>query len=99
MAQKAIATYQKIMSLEPNSLAVANNLGNIYYTVGQPVPAIRSWEKAVQIDPGFLDGHLNLGKVYYVRGELKKSAHHFEEALRIDPNNSEAIVYLKRMVE
>jgi TolA-binding protein len=51
------------------------------------------------VDPTFLDAQLNLGKILYVKGKLKEAASHFESVLKIEPGNSEAIVYLKRMVE
>ena len=99
MAQNAITTYQQLIQVDPNKVAAYNNLANVYYTIGQKESAIKTWKKAVREHPTFLDGHLNLGKVLYVDGKLKESAAHFETVLRLDPNNSEALIFLKRMVE
>jgi len=99
MANKAISSYQKVIQIDPGRLGAYNNLANIYYTLGNSAAAIDYWNRALAVDPQFLEGHLNLGKVLYVRGRLKESAAHFEKVLQIDPKNSEAVVYLRKMVE
>lgn len=99
MADKALETYARLVTLDPERVSAYNNMGNIYYTTGQVEPALQSWRQAVKINPRFLDAQLNLGKVLYALGRLKESSEHFKMALEIDPHNDEAIVYLKRMVE
>jgi tetratricopeptide (TPR) repeat protein len=98
-AEKAVQTYQELIQIDPKRVSAYNNTANIYYTMGHELEAIEFWEKAVHVDPTFLDAQLNLGKILYVKGKLKEAASHFESVLKIEPGNSEAIVYLKRMVE
>jgi tetratricopeptide (TPR) repeat protein len=99
MTNKAVATYERLIELDPKRLSAYNNTANILYTTGQVDAALAMWERALTVDPNFVDVHLNLGKIYYVKGRLKESAAHFEQVLKIQPGNNEAIVYLKRMVE
>jgi tetratricopeptide (TPR) repeat protein len=99
MAQQSIETYRHLIRVDPSRVGAYNNLANIYYTTGKIEEALSTWKEALSIKPDFIDAHLNLGKILYSRGQLKEAAQHFEHVLKIDPSNSEAIVYLKRMVE
>jgi hypothetical protein len=99
MTNKAIASFQKAITLDPKRVSAYNNLANTYYTVGRTPEAIDAWNRALEIKPDFVDVHLNLGKIFYVQGRLKESAAHFQQVLKYDPKNAEATVYLKRMVE
>ncbi len=98
-ARKAIDAYKRLIQIDPKRMAAYNNTANIYYTMGDVEQALSMWKLATEVDPTFLDAHLNLGKILYTKGRLKEAAAHFEKVLQIDPKNSEAIVYLKRMVE
>ncbi len=99
MTTKAIATYERLIELDPRRMGAYNNLANIYYTIGRVPNAIQTWQRALAVNPDFTDIHLNLGKVLFVQGKLKEAAEHFESVLKKDPSNAEAIVYMKRMVE
>ncbi|MFN0117166.1 MAG: tetratricopeptide repeat protein [Elusimicrobiota bacterium] len=99
MAENAIRSYRLLSEIDPTRISAYNNMANINYTMGRVDEAVKLWKKAVEIKPDFLDAHLNLGKTLYVQGNLKESAEHFQTVLKIDSSSSEAIVFLKRMVE
>jgi len=97
--EQALQAYRKAADLAPLRPGPLNNLGNIYFTVGDKDRAMDFWRRAVRTDPGQIDPRLNLGKVLYMNGRLKESAEQFKEVLKLNPSNDEATIYLKRMVE
>jgi len=99
MVQKALAAYGRALELAPDNWGACNNVGNIYFALGEREKALAHWERSLKIKPDQLDARLNLAKVLFVSGRLKESAAHFRRVLELDPGNDEATVYLKRMVE
>ncbi|MBI4423083.1 MAG: tetratricopeptide repeat protein [Elusimicrobia bacterium] len=97
--EPAIDRYALAARLAPSRPGPFNNLGNLYYTLGDIPRAIEHWNRSLELEPGQLDARLNLGKALYESGRLKESARHLEAALRLDPANEKARVLLKKMVE
>jgi len=99
IAEKALAAFTRTTELDPSRPGPLNNIGNIYFTLGDRSKAMDYWRRSLRVDPDQRDARLNLGKVYYLKGRLKESAEQFRHVLRLDPGNDDATVYLKRMVE
>jgi len=99
MAEKAIAAYQTAIRLQPTNAGPYNNIGNIYFTIGQTSPAINYWQKAIEINPRLIDARLNLATLYYLKGQLRPASEQLKTVLQLDPNNERAIVLYKKMVE
>ncbi|MBI3553895.1 MAG: tetratricopeptide repeat protein [Elusimicrobia bacterium] len=97
--EPAISRFKLAAGLAPEHPGPLNNLGNIYYSLGDFDKAISFWEKSLAVKSDQLDAHLNLGKLYYERGRLKESARHLHAALTLDPDNGKARILLKKMVE
>ena len=100
-ADLAIANFTKAALLDPKveNGGAFNNLGNIYFTLGDRKSAKENYIKAISINPSLIDARLNLGIAYYYEGKLKESSAEFEKALELDPKNSSAIYMLKKMRE
>ena len=76
-----------------------NNLGNIYYLMGNRPMAIGYWNRSLAINPQQIDSRLNLAIAYYYQGELRESAEQLKVILKTDPKNEKAIVLLRQMTE
>ncbi|PKM92870.1 MAG: hypothetical protein CVU80_01070 [Elusimicrobia bacterium HGW-Elusimicrobia-4] len=100
-APSAIANFTKAALLDPKveNGGAFNNLGNIYFTLGDRKSAKENYIKAISINPSLIDARLNLGIAYYYEGKLKESSAEFEKVLELDPKNSSAIYMLKKMRE
>ena len=100
-AALAIANFTKASLLDPKveNGGAFNNLGNIYFTLGDRKSAKENYIKAININPSLIDARLNLGIAYYYEGKLKESSEEFEKVLELDPKNSSAIYMLKKMRE
>lgn len=97
--EPAIDRYAWVIQLAPGRPGPHNNLGNLYYSIGDLPRAITHWSRSVDLKADQLDAHLNLGKALYETGRLKESARHLDAALRLDPGSEKARVLLKKMVE
>lgn len=97
----AIANFTKAALLDPKveNGGAFNNLGNIYFTLGDKKSAKENYIKAISINPSLIDARLNLGIAYYYEGKLKESSEEFEKVLELDPKNSSAVYMLKKMRE
>lgn len=67
--QEAIEDYKKVIELEPNDAIAHNNLGNIYYKMGDYTNALLSYEMALSIDKTLSVALENRLKTYIRFGE------------------------------
>lgn len=95
----AAENFKKAISIDDSLVGAYNNLGNIYYTIGQREPAIKFYNEAIKRNPKLTDAHFNLGYIYYYQGRLKKASREFNIVLKQDPENYKAKLMLKKMVE
>jgi len=98
---KAIENFKKAAEIDPNieNGGAYNNLGNIFFTIGNRAMAKENYKKAININSNLIDAHLNLGITYYYEGKLKESVTEFEKVLKLDPKNLQAVYMLKKMRE
>ena len=96
---EAIKNFIKASELNPKSAGPFNNLGNIYFLIGDRTNAIKFWNRSLQINPAQVDSRLNLAVAYYYKGKLKEASEQLKGVLKIDPHNEKAIVMLKQMTE
>ncbi|MFH1416065.1 MAG: O-antigen ligase family protein [Elusimicrobiota bacterium] len=97
--KNAIINFQKTISLDSSRVGAYNNLGNIYYTMGNAGLAEKYYTEAVRRNPGLTDAHFNLGFIYYYQGRLKPAAEEFNAVLQLEPDNHKAKIMLEKMVQ
>src|SRR3989339_1767534 len=99
--QKAIEYFSKAADINPaiENGGAYNNLGNIYFTIGNRAMAKENYIRAINVNPKLIDAHLNLGIAYYYDGKLKESVAEFEKVLQLEPKNLQAVYMLKKMRE
>ena len=96
---KAIALYQKVLTLRPGSLEARSNLGADLASTGRYNEAIAEYQRALKIDPRNSVVRLNLALAHYKLGEYQKAADTFSVLQKEDPANKQilylALVHLK----
>ncbi len=63
----AVAEYEKVLLYEMRNGAVHYNLGNAWFKLDRPGPAILHYERALRLDPGDVDAARNLA---YARSRI-----------------------------
>jgi len=88
---QAIEAYEKALELDPENVAVYNNLGVACYHLGNFEMSLQSIEKALAIrekvlpedHPDLAASYNNIGTIYGELGDYRKALEYQEKALRI----------------
>lgn len=83
---KAIGHYHRQAKLQPNSVSVQLDLGNLYARKRKWSSAIACYTKALRINPKEAKAHLNLAKVLAKIGNNAQYVEHTYLAYTIQPN-------------
>ena len=86
----AIAEYQQVLRLTPDSAEAHNDLGLLLLARGDLAGAAASFQRAAEVDPGSAAAFHNLGLVHGARGEATAAERNYREALVRDPRLVEA---------
>ena len=92
--EKAIATYQTAIQLEPNFADAYGGLGVIYWRTGDLDAAIRHCQKAIKIAPENIEFHQNLTQIYWQKGMHDRAAIGYRIILELDPSDENALHHL-----
>jgi Flp pilus assembly protein TadD len=84
---KSIDTLRKLLTLEPESAAAQNNLGNILSRAGDIKGAEAAFREAVRLQPELPALHINLANLLAQNGKPAAARFEYEEAIRIGPSS------------
>ena len=85
-----MSLYRHILSLEPGSAKIANNLGMAYADAGQLNEAITLYRRAIELSDEYPQTHHNLGNAYLALNELTRAREEFQRAVEMNPRFHEA---------
>ncbi|MEQ1635578.1 MAG: tetratricopeptide repeat protein [Methylococcales bacterium] len=88
---EAIASFRKMLALDPRIAEIHFNLGVIFAASGEIQEAIASYRKALQFKPNFTVAHFNLGILLQAEGLLPGAALHYRKAVALEPDFLEAL--------
>ena len=88
--KKAKKIYEIILLSQPNNLDANNNIGLIFYKLGNFEEAIIFFKKAISIDPNFYEAHSNLGAVYKIQKKYDEAKEIYNKIIIINPNYAQA---------
>ncbi len=89
-ADEIIATYKRVLELDPESAGALVNLGTIYYHLKRWPDAEGCYKSAIAIDDSYALAHFNLGNLYDETGKRSLAAAHYEAAIALNPNYADA---------
>jgi tetratricopeptide (TPR) repeat protein len=102
-SEKAIAAYEKALSLDKDHLFAWNNLGNVWLMIYTRTndrrwfeKSRRCFENALRLDPGSAQAYNGLGAVFRQAEDLDKAIFYWEKAVEINPNLGNALYNLGR---
>jgi tetratricopeptide (TPR) repeat protein len=91
MYNEAVASYQKALTLKPNSGAYLNNLGDAQAKAGKTDDAVKTFNQAAQADPtNAAQYYFNLGAVLTNGGKVDEAIQAFDKVIATDPNKADA---------
>jgi len=97
MYDKALATYQKALEVNPTEAAYHNNMGNVYADMGKNAEAAEAFKKAAETDPTRAASYyFNYGAIMYNQGKMDEAVAAFQKAVQVDPNYAEGQYMLGR---
>jgi tetratricopeptide (TPR) repeat protein len=90
MHQEAIATYLKVLELEPKHAAAHINLGTLYYKHQEYGLAEKHYRAAVESDPRYSLAYFDLGNVLDETGRVAEAIQAYKTALQLAPTYADA---------
>jgi Tfp pilus assembly protein PilF len=84
LRDKALADYNKAISLNPEGYATYNNRGKVYFDLNEDDKALADYNKALEIEPDYAEALANRGAVYGKKGDYDKSIRDLTRAVDID---------------
>jgi Flp pilus assembly protein TadD len=92
--QQAIQLYEKLIKIDPDSVAARTNLGVALAHVGRYRDAIAQYEEALNLAPDSQVVRLNLALAWYKQAEFEKAASELERVRANDKTNRQALYLL-----
>ncbi len=83
--EKAIASYETALRLEPRAILPLTNIAIMYGKKGDHAKAEASLRKAIETDPKSAPAHFNLGLLLAERGSSREAEKELRSALSLDP--------------
>ena len=91
---EAIATYQKMLEIDPYQEEVSLQIGQLLNEAGKTDEAIEQLEAHIEQYPDKNGGHKALAQIYFELGDLEKELEARKKALSLAPNDPVAILSL-----
>jgi tetratricopeptide (TPR) repeat protein len=88
--EEAIATYRKVIELEPRHAASHINLGTLFYHRGQYSLAEAHYRNAIEVDPRYALAYFDLGNVLDETARLEQAIEAYRTALSLAPTYADA---------
>ena len=99
MPYEAVTVYKKAVQLKPDYQQARNNLGKVYFTLGQYDDALAEYNNALKIDPDFPYAYNNMGVLYNKLGRQEDAVAAYKKALSLDPKYADAYYNLGNIYE
>ncbi|UCC83931.1 MAG: tetratricopeptide repeat protein [Gemmatimonadota bacterium] len=80
---EAVARVARARELDPLSLIINTDVGDLFYYSRRYDEALEQQLKAVGMDPSFWPAHVNLGRVYVQNGMFREAIESFQRAIAL----------------
>ncbi len=87
---QAIATYERVLVLDPDHAAAHINLGTLYYNRQDYGGAEEHYRRAIEIDPRYALAYFDLGNVLDETGRVAEAIQTYHAALQLAPTYADA---------
>jgi tetratricopeptide (TPR) repeat protein len=87
---EAIATYLKVLDMDPMHAAAHINLGTLYYNRQEYALAEKHYRSAINIDPRYALAYFDLGNVLDETGRVQEAINTYKIAIQLAPTYADA---------
>ncbi len=87
---KAIAAYQKAVSINPNFAEAYHRMGFTYECLEQYPNALVAYVKAIGVDPDYADAYYGMGSAYENLGQDADALSAYKKAVALKPDDADA---------
>lgn len=87
---EAIATYQRVLEMDPEHAAAHINLGTLFYNRQDYALAEKHYRSAIEIDPRYALAYFDLGNVLDETGRVPEAIQSYKTALQLAPTYGDA---------
>jgi tetratricopeptide (TPR) repeat protein len=87
---QAIATYQRVLELDPDHAAAHINLGTLYYNRQEYALAEKHYRRAIEVDARYALAYFDLGNVLDETGRVAEAIRTYSTALQLAPTYADA---------
>ena len=87
--EKAMASYNESLKVDPNNFYTHNNLGKAYTMQGRLSKAINEFNVAIKLNPDYWETFYNLGLVYMRSGQFSDGEKALLDARNLAPQESQ----------
>jgi len=91
---EAIQSIRRAQTLDPVSLSINNDVGEIYFFARRHDQAIEQCRKTLEMDPNFIPAHQTLGLAYAQKGEFPQALAELKKAVEMSANNAYVLALL-----
>ncbi|MBI5185562.1 MAG: tetratricopeptide repeat protein [Nitrospinae bacterium] len=95
---EAIASYKESLRINYRDSSSHNNLGGIYFRLGQMEKAVLHFREALKYDPGNADAHFNMGLWLLRSNDSEGALKEFMETVQYNPRHFMALNNLGEML-
>jgi tetratricopeptide (TPR) repeat protein len=95
----AIGIYQKILVLDPKSVAAMTSIAGLHGKLGEAEQELAWTDKAIAINPRFQHAYINRGNALMALGRLDDAKAAYEKAVALDPKDPIAVYSLGVLAE
>ncbi|HVB38096.1 MAG TPA: tetratricopeptide repeat protein, partial [Vicinamibacterales bacterium] len=90
----AMATFQKVLTLDPADDMAMENIGSVYLAGNDLVHAEEAFKNALQANPKSSTAHSGLGVVQLKNGDTAEAVANWRQAIALNPTNYDALYNL-----
>lgn len=91
---EAIQSIRRAQTLDPVSLSINNDVGEIYFFARRYDQAIEQCRKTLEMDPNFIPAHQTLGLAYAQKGQFPQALAELKKAVEMSANNAYVLALL-----
>jgi tetratricopeptide (TPR) repeat protein len=92
----AFAAYAKLLSYDPESKSLLNEIAGNYYRFGRYENAAKTWSKLIELGSDDVNDYMRVGKAYYIGENYKAADSSFNAAVAKFPDYLDAYLYIAR---